>query len=51
MSVDSHPRITKLSYMFMSDNLWFFLFEKKSDLTLADFFMKRENLIDLNLVR
>jgi hypothetical protein len=51
MSITRHSGFTALAHMFKSNNLWFFIFEKTSDLTLADYLMRREKLLDLEYIQ
>ena len=51
MSITRHSGFSALSHMFMSNNLWFFIFYKASDITLAEYIMRREKLPDLEFIQ
>jgi serine/threonine protein kinase len=51
MSITRHSGFSALSHMFMSNNLWFFIFDKASDITLAEYIMRREKLPDLEFIQ
>jgi serine/threonine protein kinase len=51
MGVKGQSGITSLAHMFMSSNLWFFIFEKTSDLTLAEYLLRRDKHFDLEFIK